>query len=448
MRLLLILITLFLPIGTRKIFGNIGVVRHEWNAIFISFTDILLFLLLALLLLQKRFKEIFNRRLFFLFLFIGTIAISIFINGLDPVSIFRFVKLVLFVSWGMALGLIFKNKEGNIFFIIFLISALLQSFISGAQFFKQEDLGLRILGESPLDVQASGVAKIDIFGAKLVRSYGTFPHPNVLAAYTIVAIFISCIVSSLYKKEWILIFNIPFLFSLFSSFSRSGLFALFFGIVVFLCFVSKSKNNISEEDRKILVSFFTILFIFFVMFGAVLFDIYKERVKFNLTEKALIERIYYNNIAIKMIKENILFGVGWGRFSDKILDFVEPKPIAVPSFSFPLWFLQPVHNIYLLIGAEAGILALILFIIFLVGILWNSFLFGKDIKSAGIFASFCSLLFMGLFDHFLITIQQGTLLFWFVIGILIGQNICARSLMDKALASGAKDYRFESCRAQ
>jgi O-antigen ligase len=88
--------------------------------------------------------------------------------------------------------------------------------------------------------------------------------------------------------------------------------------------------------------------------------------------------------------------------------------------NIPRYLYQPVHNIYLLLYSETGVLGLASFLLFL-------FFLAKDfITRTGMekfyhysfLLVFLSVLFIGFFDHFLLTIQQGRFVFWLTIAIL------------------------------
>ena len=76
--------------------------------------------------------------------------------------------------------------------VAFIVGALLQAALGIAQFAVQHDVGLRWLGEPVLRTDMRGVAVFyDIHHAKILRAYGTFPHPNVLAAYLMTALWVT-----------------------------------------------------------------------------------------------------------------------------------------------------------------------------------------------------------------------------------------------------------------
>ena len=82
---------------------------------------------------------------------------------------------------------------------------------------------------------------------------------------------------------------------------------------------------------------------------------------------------------------------------------------------------QPVHNIYLLVYSEIGIIGFVLFLLFIGGLLYE---FVKRVKMRKMWDySFLlvtgSVLLIGLFDHFLLTIQQGRFVFWLSLALLV-----------------------------
>ncbi|HEY4474370.1 MAG TPA: hypothetical protein VJC06_00380, partial [Candidatus Paceibacterota bacterium] len=79
-----------------------------------------------------------------------------------------------------------------------------------------------------------------------------------------------------------------------------------------------------------------------------------------------------------------------------------------------------VHNIYLLIYSETGILGITVFILFLVFLVKDFIASTKMDKlyHYSFLTMFLSFLFIGLFDHFLWTLQQGRLMFWLLCAVL------------------------------
>jgi O-antigen ligase len=468
MILLVAALTFLLPVGFRRILDHAGAPAHEWSAVFISFTDFLLLALAGWAILGRHLARVIqpmSREVAMLFFFLAGVGFSVAWHGFDPLSVFRFTKLILFVMFAFFVAEAFRSGKGNLILKLFVISALLQSALAVGQFLIQDDFGLQRLGESPLDPAAAGVARIVVGDITIMRAYGTFPHPNVLAAYLVGALFAvlalsrapaidlkgkgrldvppaskglvgwSSLRAFLFNKRqisnvWWLIAVLPLMFALLITFSRAALAALVVGLIAtaILEILRFKKLNILSRGsaepiprqlpKNTLIAFFFAVFVGLIVFGAVLAPFWQPRAIPRPEEGAVVERVFYADAAIRMIRENPVFGVGWGRFSDQLPEYVEPKPVAVPSVSFPLWLLQPVHNIYLLVGAEAGIAAMILFLVFAGILVWHSARF-RDASLIPIIGGFIAILAAGFLDHFPFTIQQGALLFWFFAGILM-----------------------------
>ena len=136
-----------------------------------------------------------------------------------------------------------------------------------------------------------------------------------------------------------------------------------------------------------------------------------SRLNFSPKQEAVSQRIFYGKIAASFTKNNALLGVGIGQF--------------LPNFAYnypggDFNFYQPVHNIYLLISSEMGMLGLALFLTFLILVLRN-FAKTANLKnySGWLIATFmASVLVMGFFDHFLWTLQTGNFILWGTLGAL------------------------------
>jgi O-antigen ligase len=128
--------------------------------------------------------------------------------------------------------------------------------------------------------------------------------------------------------------------------------------------------------------------------------------------RAISDRLLYQEIAFEMIKAKPILGIGYKNFVLEMDNYTK-EPLKSHQH-------QPVHNIYLLIAAEMGIIGLVVFLLFIFSTLrsaWKNPLTPFSITFLSIFIGF---LFIGLFDHYLWTIQQGQLMFFVVSGLLIG----------------------------
>ena len=104
-------------------------------------------------------------------------------------------------------------------------------------------------------------------------------------------------------------------------------------------------------------------------------------------------------VSFEMIKDKPLLGVGLNSFTQSLEDYK---------------FIQPVHNIFLLLASEAGLLTLVAFLFFLLLLITKSIATGSDFFPTVLLFE---LLFLGTSDHYLLTIQQGLLLLWLTLGL-------------------------------
>ncbi|MFH0943329.1 MAG: O-antigen ligase family protein, partial [Candidatus Beckwithbacteria bacterium] len=116
------------------------------------------------------------------------------------------------------------------------------------------------------------------------------------------------------------------------------------------------------------------------------------RFSFLAPESSFSRRSQLAAISVKMISKRPLTGVGLNNFT-AVMDQYGYVPGAVR-------FLQPVHNLFLLIFAETGLIGLAGFV----------YLFFKSPFWRSQVGPYWIILFLGLFDHYFFTLQQGLLL--------------------------------------
>ena len=159
---------------------------------------------------------------------------------------------------------------------------------------------------------------------------------------------------------------------------------------------------------------------------------------YSLFQKSLEERLIYLNVSVETFLAHPIIGVGNGQFVLEMQKYISQK--------LQDWQFQPVHNVFLLILSELGLVGLLLFGWFL----WklfkilphpNPLLLGEEEapttlsirRGAGgeVFKSLLllALLFIMLFDHYLWDIQQGQILLWLTFGLIAGDY---KEYIDKA----------------
>jgi len=410
----------------------------EWDSVFLYLTDLLLVGVFILAVINTRLKGLrFKKSDIFLLLFLLIALISVFASNDRSVSIFRWFKLL---EFALLYIYIMYRKEflglDNIFKVL-VFSGILQAILAIAQFFKQSSLGLRFIEAGTYAPGAPGVATFVSGSEKVLRAYGSFPHPNVLAAFLMLAIF--CFYG-LWQKGKLRIIGplglIPLIFALFLTFSREVVFTfIFVSFAFFIVRFFQLRTLYHSEERLQDGKRLMILALFFVVFSAAsvlyILPYFKTRfVEISLQEEAIDLRFFYNKMALAMIKEKPMLGIGIGNFVNYSRNFPAflraANKIAnsggQTGQQIPEWLYQPTHNIYLLIAAEIGILGALLFIVFLLIKVIKAL---KPIKPKEIsdlvgpmIFLFAGFLIVGLSDHFFWTLQSGIIMFWLTNGLL------------------------------
>ena len=447
--MLFYLFLITIPFGARILIYQFTPEFHEYEAAFLYASDILLVLFLGVWVFHsyvlKNVRMKFKRRwplVIFLFLSFGSIFFA-FSKGL---AIYSFVRLVLLILFALATAKIIREGMVKIEHILAIIagSAVFQAMIAFLQFAKQSSLGLKFLGESVLGSDVSGAAKIAVDGVKILRAYGTFPHPNVLAAFLLMGLF------SLYylwlktdakflnandtkksisrKLTFVSVILVSAIFvvlaGLILTFSRTawvvgGLLTLF--SLAYFIFLPQYRRAASVLSLMIVASSFAL---------AVVFSPYiRVRAAVSQTEPAVVYRLSYNKMALDIIKKNP-FGVGIG---NQVLYSVKNGIYQKFGMDQP-WQWQPAHNIYFLIASEVGLLGLFVFLIFVAKLVISNWKLRDKLLLITAYQLLFTLLLFGFVDHFLWTLQPGRLMLWLIIGILIGVS-SAHSTMDSAQPS-------------
>lgn len=242
------------------------------------------------------------------------------------------------------------------------------------------------LGERALSITTPEVARSSLAGTLFLRPYGTFSHPNSLGGfYLLVYLFLYFwpLAKASPRARAVALFCSTLI--IFISFSKAVVltFVLINGFL-FLQFFLAKKCKLCGVAR--IVSIGVLAFIFSSAQGDPL---------------GIEKRITLIDHAVTIIQNYPLFGVGLGNY---VL-----AEAAFPA-QYTTFFLQPVHNIVLLVLAEIGIVGTGA----MVAILFTPFLI---LSQNRVFRyCFAGVLLTGMVDHYWLTLQQNILL----LGIISG----------------------------
>ncbi len=392
---------------------------NEWTAGFIYGTDVIFLALLVLWMLRTRAHQKTKSRSFesiILVLFAGTAAWS-FVAAQDiGIAVFRYLKL----AEGIMLFWYIRNAIhyfGRIELLRPLIAVLLvQAGLSIVQIGLQHNAGAWFLGEGAFVPGGHSVAAFRVGAELFLRAYGTFQHPNVLAFFAFIVLNLTqayyIFSPEKISKRMQVLFGVSTVSALWViglTFSRSVM-LLVIGMRVVLFLLAWFLHH-QERGRRVVdvlvISLSTIAVFSFLYWPQV-----SARKNFDVQEEAYQERISYNSAAGKTAGSHKFTGVGMGHF---VYDQMKKRPYL------DRYYYQPAHNIFLLIAAEMGYLALAFFALFL-GYVWlyRSAIIWRTDKTFALwrFMFLGAIISLGCIDHYQWTLHQGLLLFFIVLAII------------------------------
>lgn len=402
---LILAVLALIPIQLNKFFflnfSYVLGIPIDYRALSIYFSDLVILPLIAVYLIKnfKKLPKLFRKNkalLISLALFNLYLLLNNIFNFNSPITFYFSLRILSFsLLFVIARETLSRPKIKNQAYLVISLSLIWQSLIIILQFLSQHSLNLWLLGERSFDASTVSIANINLFGIQLLRSYGTFPHPNVAASFLVLSLIFlrflspskSTVISKIQKITTILA-----AIALVLTFSRVGL-------MVFALYLLFLVNNL-----KVLI-----FQMFAVSIGLII--ILSQLLSSQLPSIA--ERLILTEASLDIASRHTLFGVGNTNFLVHLAD------LNLTSLA-QTRLIQPVHNVPLLILAENGLLGFLLFACFL-------FFVSQKVKDKTRLLLFLAILIFTLFDHFLWTLHQGQLLFWLALAIISASAVRTRS---------------------
>lgn len=365
-------------------------IRVDYLSPTIFFTDILTILLLVFW-LGERPKILFSKTLVLVFAFV---LVNIFLGVSWQVSLYKWLKVGELYLLAFYVCRNWKDLKDKIYLPI-LLSFLLVLVVSLGQLIHQRTLGglFYFLGERSFSVSTPGIALANVFGKMVMRPYAVFSHPNSMAGFVFVLLTILISSTKKFTKTFWTLGGIL----VFVSFSQGAWFVF---LVVSLFYLLEKRKDIDLRKMYLFILLFLVfssLFLPVVSSKLLMIKSYSQTVQ---------QRLELSVISGKVFSGSPIFGVGLGNFITKIPDHWR-------GFS---WWLQPVHNIFLLVLVEGG----------LVGFLTFAFLFAKPIKCLRknrlYFLPLIAVGLTGFVDHYWLNLQQNQILLAIVFGLIYSFN--------------------------
>jgi O-antigen ligase len=313
-------------------------------------------------------------------------VLNIFFAASFWAALFRWIKIVLFVL--ITIYIKFNRRLDIKDWILkpLMYSAVLFSSIGILQFINQQSLGgvLYYLGERTFFSTTPGIAKVSLFGRQYLRGYSTFSHPNSFAGY-LLAVF--CLVNfskirinALWKK----IFLFFVLTGILIAFSKSVYLSL---LMIFLILLTRRSGNIF----RLIIYLFLMTSIILSLSLPFISDYF---LRSSALSSNIFERLYLAFLAGLIFAQKPFLGTGLNNFIVKAYQLMKGRLI-----------LQPVHNLYLLLVSEIGVVGLIIFLYLLKRIVSKLLLRNR----LNLLLTLVVILSTGFADHYWITLQQNIL---------------------------------------
>ncbi|MFC1618253.1 O-antigen ligase family protein [Patescibacteria group bacterium] len=467
-----------LPFGSRTFIATIVPYSpdliNEWTSIFIYASDVLILLLVIFWLRRHAHNSSKVVRFVrpFAIAFIAFVTVGLAATILSPYTEVGIYGILKYAEYGIvfvyALVNIITHKRRIGVGLVLFTTGSIQAIIAICQFIGQKSVGLAVLGESVLSTDIDNVAEVATGGEKILRVYGTLPHPNVLGYILIMSMFLGLYLFAKMKSPCMRI-TLAFLAGLqllafILTFSRSAWLAMGIGIVVILVLYIPRKiamtgtlmgvrrKKAKYNNRLGLTAGIIVFLVMAIISVVTVLPIIQDRIVIP-SDGAGIElghREFLNGRAIALILEKPV--LGWGVRSFVPL-LAESEVIKKQS-----WMLQPIHNAYLGLWVEVGLFGLLAFMAIII-LRFRSILIGsrganvprgtisngsqnsvaervpkiqkkKNVPRGTFLAKHSDILFSSIiiggivsglvvmiFDHYILDVHQGALMFWVFLGL-------------------------------
>ena len=268
-----------------------------------------------------------------------------------------------------------------------------------------------LFGLAAREAAIPGVAVVETAAGRMMRAYGSLPHPNVFGGYLAVGVGVLVWLVRFVRTRMQLLLALSasvFLGAgLVMTFSRSAWLGVLVGGGWLIGVLLWRKQMPARRFFPIaIVGLCTVLLTLGVFHNQVLARFNPDvRIEVTSVEERASQYAQFGSVAGR----NVVTGVGPGNY---VFGLYQADP------GHPVWSYQPVHNAYLLVLAELGLIGFLAVGWFAYGhgrVVWQ-----RRFTAAGMVGGMllCSLCVIGLFDHYVWSLWSGLGLSAFVFGFV------------------------------
>ena len=287
--------------------------------------------------------------------------------------------------------------------MVLVLGLLLQAIVGGIQYLLRGPIGLPAELAPPAEI--GGAAIVETLAGRLLRAYGFTFHPNVLGGFLLIGLLFSLplVKSWRFRITWWVI-----LLGLILTFSRSAWLAAFLTLIPSAFWMGLRWKEYRRSFLILLAGTVALGMLCLVALAAPL------RTRLLLTrmeteQASITTRLSMVEIAGDLVRQSKYLGVGPGLFS---LETSRLETRLNP---------EPVHNVLLLLTAEGGIGAGILWVLVYVMLAYESLKkqpFSSPWPLVGL-AACTALGIIGLFDFYPFGLEAGRILTFTTLGLTV-----------------------------
>ena len=407
---LFLLAIFFLPWQTQWILGSVSVSGEASSYGVFSIYVVEVFILFAFLLRGRHQTQTFilhTWRVLYFFLAIAFFSLSF--SHFNQIGWFHLIHVV---SAAM-LYFLLTDERTNIKQVLslFLLGLMVPLALGWFQLIHGSSPDSTTLGIAAKDVLTPGVAVVETAAGRLMRAYGTFPHPNIFGGYLAFAVIALGYLSLRLKKyEWgMALVGVALVgATLVITFSRSAWLGLFIGCLVLIGLMLWQKKMPPRRALPILMIGLASVLSTLILFHNQVFSRVHPTSRIEVI--SLEERASQYQTVDDVFLSASFFGVGPNAYTF-VLSQRDPD--------HPVWSYQPVHNTFLLILSELGVVGILFFGYFIFSV--NPIAHASIDKPNGMFAIVIGITFfvIALFDHYLWSLWPGLALSALACGVMV-----------------------------
>ncbi len=392
-----------LPWQTRWIFYRLKVGNQTYEYGQLSLYGSALILVVAVLLILIR-RQVEWRRLRWLVPIFAWLLLSLLWSVTPILSLYYVFLFIIAVGY----YILVLQSQWELISSALISAGIVQALLAMQQFFQQHITASKWLGLAEHSPEILGQSVIVVNGLRMLRAYGSLPHPNMLAGFLVIVLFLLFFwqnrrqSQSYYERFFVLFIGAIIFGGLVLTFSRAALFALALGIVWIIISALKQKDS---YGLRVILSLGIIFLTIITFWSFSLGDILVSRLDSNqrLEIISVEQRLGgFQEAQALLTPKNLTVGSGFGTY-------VQALATKFPGRNF--YDYQPVHSAPVILLIEIGLIGVLLLIMPLRKI---------SIVSANWlqYSLVIPVLVMAIFDHWLVSSYFGLALIFISLALL------------------------------